>query len=187
MLFSREELDSGDSGKAGAEALALLGDGSCLSMQSLDALREGIDNLSKGEYLQFVSRGQWSMHELLEELLRKAGPSQVFLSTWTVTEDPVRSLFMLKKEGLIKSLSCVLDYRITDRKPKPFQLLKQTADRIALTQCHAKTLVIRGEEWDFACVGSANFSRNPRIEAGAIFEGTQAAKFHQDWIEAELE
>ena len=183
MLFDASQLSKDEKPLEKSGAFAIAQDSQSASLQSHDAIKQGVAELGQCQCLHFVSRGQWSMHELLEAMLRRSGPAAVFLTTWTVTEDPVRKIFLLKQEGLIKSLSCVLDYRIKGRKPKPFQLLEHTADRIALTQCHAKAAVVRGESLSLTCLSSANFSRNPRIEAGIICEGEAVADFHQSWIE----
>lgn len=157
------------------------------SLQSLADIKANIGELKQNFHYHFWSKGQWSMHELLDYLIRQIGPADVYLTTWTVTEDPVRRLFMLKKEGLISSLHCVLDYRIKGRKPAPFQLLEQTADSIKLSQCHAKSLVIISPNWSVSVVGSANFSKNPRLEVGVICTVPEVVKFNLNVIKNELE
>ncbi|MGB0521414.1 MAG: hypothetical protein ACPGJS_00570 [Flammeovirgaceae bacterium] len=169
-----------------SDSAAAAAEGYGLSIHSSKALQEVIGTLERNQHIHFMSKGEWSMHELLTYVLQQTGPAKVYITTWTITEDPVSKLFLLKQEGIIQELHCVLDYRIKDRKPKPFQFLEQTADRILLTKCHAKVTVIENEHWHVAIIGSANFSKNPRIEAGIICTEKNISQFHQSWIEAQF-
>lgn len=185
MLFSTKDIDNTEAQEQ--RAFFDDGDANTYSLQSMSDIKQHIGKLEQNRHVYFWSRGQWSMHELLEYLLNQTGPADVWMSTWTVTEDPVRKLFILKKQGLIKSLNCILDYRIQGRKPGPFQLLEKTADRIALTQCHAKAMAIINEEWEVSVIGSANFSKNPRLEAGVICTVPQITQFHKTIMQNEMD
>ncbi len=127
------------------------------------------------------------MHQLLLYILQKVGPSKVWMTTWTITEDPMRALLMMVQDGLITELNAIFDYRIEKRKPEAFQLASNLVTRIKLTKCHAKVLVVRAADWDVTVVSTANFSKNPRIEAGVIFTDKASADFHQRWIDDVIE
>lgn len=150
--------------------------------KSLNELKETVGELVPDQAVQFATAGRWSMHQLLEYLLRKTGPCRVWLTTWTITEEPMRALLMLIREGLILELNAVLDYRIEKRKPEAFQLASNIITNIKLTKCHAKMLVLRNEHWHVTVMGSANLSNNPRIEVGVIFTDRATADFHENWI-----
>lgn len=158
--------------------------GNCLPIRSKQVLAQVIGKLEKEQTIHFMSRGEWSMHDLLEHVLRQTGAANVWLTTWALTEEPVRKLFFLKEEGLLQSLSCIVDYRLRVRKPEPLQLLEGIAARIAFTQCHAKVSIIENADWSVSIVGSANYTKNPRIEAGTICSSKQVARFHKEWIKA---
>jgi hypothetical protein len=161
--------------------------GGYASMLRADEVSRGIQELGQGKSLHFVSTGKWSMHEMLQAMLEKAGPADVFITTWTLTETPVRRVVLMKHEGLIKSLSCLLDYRIRDRKPAPFQLLQGNCDRLGIGKCHAKVTVVRNDQWALCCVGSANYSHNPRYEAGVICADREVCDFHIRWIDKAIQ
>lgn len=150
--------------------------------RNLVALVDMVDNLKQGEAVQFCTGGLWSMHEMLRLLLMKSGPAKVWMTTWTITEEPMRVLLDLIKQGYITELSAVLDYRIERRKPEAFQLASNIISRIKLTKCHAKVAVIQNDQWDITVMGSANFSKNPRIEAGVVFTDKESAEFNMQWI-----
>lgn len=155
--------------------------------RNLAALVDMVDNLQQGEAVQFCTGGLWSMHEMLRLLLMKSGPAKVWMTTWTITEEPMRVLLDLIKQGYITELSAVLDYRIERRKPEAFQLASNIISRIKLTKCHAKVAVIQNEKWNITVIGSANFSKNPRIEAGVVFTDKESADFNMQWINDVIE
>lgn len=151
--------------------------------RSLRDLEECISELAPNQAQQFVTAGRWSLHQLLEYLLRKTGPCRLWMTTWTITEEPMRILLSLIREGLILELNAVLDYRIEKRKPEAFQLASNIMTNIRLTKCHAKVVVIKNDQWNVTILTSANFSKNPRIEVGTIFTDSESAAFHSKWID----
>lgn len=136
---------------------------------------------------KFYTDGAWSMHHLVQYFLEQIGPSIVHISTWTLTENPARILLNLKEAGLIKELHALFDYRIQDRSPKSFQLIQSVCDRIKLTKCHAKVATMVNDQHGVSIVGSANFSKNRRLEAGTVFTSRISALFDQDFIKAKID
>ncbi len=139
------------------------------SAESREAMEAMIGELDHDQVIKFYTRGAWSMHQLLEYVLLQTGPANVTFSTWTISEDPARKMFELKQAGIIKSLRALIDFRIRQRHPQPYQLLESICDQIKLGKCHAKITIIENETWSVSIVGSANYSRNHRLEAGTIF------------------
>lgn len=134
----------------------------------------------------YFTQGAWSMDELLEFLLSQIGPANVWLSTWAITEGPLRSLTRLIEQGQILSLTALFDHKIDQRKPESLQLAMGIASRIKLVKCHAKVLVLQNDNWGVSVVSSANFTKNPRLEAGVVDTHPGNANFHRNWIEAQF-
>lgn len=98
----------------------------------------------------------------------------------------MRVLFQLIKEGRIKELNCLFDYRIEKRKAEAFQLAKVNSSKIKLTKVHAKVAILLADQWAVSIIGSANLTKNPRIEAGIISTCQEVAEFHANWIKREI-
>ena len=122
------------------------------------------------------------MHELLTYLLEQSGPADVYISTWTLKEEPARILYALKQSGAIRNLYFVFDYRIRTLDAKHFDFIEKFATGYVLTKCHAKVMVIDGERLKASVVSSANMSNNPRIECGYIMGNEHSMNFHKQWI-----
>jgi hypothetical protein len=53
-------------------------------------------------------------------------------------------------------------------------------------KCHAKLLVVINKDWAVSVTGSANLTKNSRLEAGVISCTPAIANFHKSWIENEF-
>jgi hypothetical protein len=166
--------------QARGQILAFLGEG-------IEQLRQEIPELVPDTTYHYATlKGQWSLHDLIAHLLALIGPAKVYLTTWTITEAPARALFSLYEGGYIEELHCLFDHRIKDGNPKPLQLLRSFMNSEKMGKCHAKTVSLVNEAWGVSVFGSANLSKNPRIERGAISTHRPVAEFDRDWILEEI-
>jgi hypothetical protein len=136
--------------------------------------------------VHYVSLGDWSTHDLLFFLLEQTGPARVYFTTWAISEYAIRQLYQFIEHGLILELKGIFDYRNGIRKPAELQFLQKITADIKAAKCHAKVTVIENDHWGISVVGSANYTRNPRIEAGVLCCERKVAAFHRDWILHEL-
>jgi hypothetical protein len=145
--------------------------------RAYNSLSAAIGIVQPGTTVKFVTDGAWSMHQMLHYCLELCGPAKVMICTWTITEEPVRAIMRMKDKGMIKDLSVLVDHRIATRSASAMQLLKSIATDVKLIKSHAKITVILGEKMWMSIVGSANFSRNRRLEAGTIFTDHDSVMF----------
>lgn len=138
------------------------------------------------DYHHFYSKGAWNMHDLLYYWLRRQGPGMVYLTTWAISEIAMRQLCNFMKDGLITRLYALFDYRNTSRKPAELAFIQKNATEIKLAKCHAKVTVIIPESVPVTIIGSANYTRNPRLETGTVFFGENSARFYQEMIMNEI-
>ena len=148
---------------------------------------QAVGKLKMGESIHYASMGEWSNHELMQYILDQIGPAALYFCTWSVSENAVRSIIKNFTDNIILSLTAVLDWRVKVRRPEVLSLLQFNFAQLRLTSCHAKCFVLENNNYQVAVVGSANFTNNPRIEAGVICCDSQAAGFHKNWIIDEYE
>lgn len=154
---------------------------------SLRELQQTVAKLSPDRFFHFATAGKWSSHQLLSYLIAQTGPAHLRMSTWSMTEDPCRALLLLRKRGQLLSAECVLSERISERTPAVYQLAQNVFDKIKLAKLHAKVMVLYNEAWKVTIVGSANLTRNPKMEAGVIDTHPASAEFHLKWLQHELD
>jgi hypothetical protein len=144
---------------------------------------EVVGELNHGETLHVVSAAEWSTHNLIEHITRQTGPIELWLVTWSISEDGVRVMLRLRDNGSIPTMHCLTDWRVLVRNRDAVQLIKHNADSFAVAPCHAKLYVLRNENWAITIMGSANLTNNPRLETAVITEDREIAAFHIDWID----
>lgn len=155
-------------------------------LDSKAELESCLSELEQNIVVKYWTNSAWSMHDLVEYVLLKTGPSDITFCTWTIGEEAARKLFELKQAGLIKELHALFDYRVKERSPEAHQLLQGICDTISLGRSHAKVTVIRNKHWGVSIVGSANYSRNKRLEAGCISTYSVDAEFDWSYLQNQI-
>ena len=89
----------------------------------LEILKKYIGDVDFSKTTHFVTSGRWSMNDLMIYILLQIGPSDVLVATWSIAELAIRQILKHHEQGLIKSISFLLDPRVKVRNPKPLQLL----------------------------------------------------------------
>ncbi|WP_028665932.1 hypothetical protein [Runella zeae] len=151
-----------------------------------DKIEEVFPLLEQKIYIDFVSKGDWSTHELVFWILSQTGPADLYIATWSMTENAARMLIDAKQKGVIRKIFCLFDYRIKVRYPDVNDFVKQHFERTGIDNSHAKVTVIVNDKWAVRILGSSNFTNNPRIEVGTLVVDQQKAELHINWILAVL-
>jgi len=142
--------------------------------------------LRHNEHVHVPSKASWSMHDMLAYILKQTGPADVWITTWTITEQPVRLVVDLMNNGTIRTCKVLLSERVEAMNPKALQLVKGNL-QVRLTKIHAKSIVVLNDEWGVSVGGSANFTRNPRIEKYIVCTHREIAEADRSWIEEEFD
>jgi hypothetical protein len=149
---------------------------------SLKELEKLIGEPNEDKLINYVTNGAWSMHHLLTYLVEKLGPSNVYISTYRISEEPLRVMTGLKNTGAIKTLNLIVSDRIRNHNPQEKQLAESICDRIVYVKNHSKVTVIRGERGTATIVSSANYSSNRRIESGFVSFDWKISAFNKGWM-----
>jgi len=185
-LFKLETRETPPEEKTGSSSIVTSKDSRSFVCAANQKISDVIGPIRQGESIHYASLGDWSTHDLLFYLLQFTGPSSVWFTTWAISEFAVRQLFTFVESGLILRLSGIFDYRNGIHKTAELEFLRNITADIKPAKCHAKVTVIENPSWGIAIVGSANYTRNPRIEAGVICTDPAVSAFHRSWIEHEL-
>lgn len=149
-------------------------------------VRDSIGELTMGKTIHFVTAAQWAMHDLLEYLLSVTGPAQVYMTMYSVSEDPARVINKLKREGLITHLAGLVDWHVKRDKSRAFQAVEQCFNIIGFQNVHAKVIALQNADWSLCVVASCNFNKNKRFEAGVLTASDEGFRFHRNWILQEI-
>jgi len=150
--------------------------------EQLATIADQVGVLLPGISCSFVTHGAWSNIELLEYCLSNTGPANVYFSTWAISPEAI-TRFGAWMEGLkIIDLYAVMDSGLRNRKPEVYQQATGVFKKLVTCKCHAKVTVIQNDDHSLVIIGSANYTKNPRIEAGVIICDKTIADQHIGWI-----
>jgi hypothetical protein len=185
-LFSTEDLTKKKPDRPKSGSIPFAGSNLLTIGKANEKLHQVFGQVTDGQSVHYASLGDWSTHDLLFFLLEQTGPARVYFTTWAISEYAIRQLYQFIEHGLILELKGIFDYRNGIRKPAELQFLQKITTDIKAARCHAKVTIIENDNWGISVVGSANYTRNPRIEAGVLCCDKTVATFHRDWILNEL-
>lgn len=113
--------------------------------------------------------------DVLKWVLSQTGAADVRMTSFSISEEFLRRIFFIEKEGLVRSLDIVLDFKATNKTLKLWPFIAQTVENCYLAYNHSKILLVSNELWKVAVVMSQNLTRGNRYESGFIT--TDAAVF----------
>lgn len=110
--------------------------------------------------------------QVLEWVSAQIGPADVTISTFSTSEEFIRRLWRLKRQGLIKSCSMFCDLRAARKTIALAPFMQQVFDSVALCQNHSKVVLLSNHTRCVAVVTSQNQTRGDRFECGVITTDT---------------
>lgn len=110
--------------------------------------------------------------DILKWVLLQTGPADVQMTSFSISEEFLRRIFFIEKEGLVRSLDIVLDFKATNKTLKLWPFIAQTVENCYLSDNHSKILLVSNEDWKVAVVMSQNLTRGNRYESGFITTDT---------------
>lgn len=141
--------------------------------------------LRPGVWLCGLTKGQFSLLDLVREVLTVTGPADVTISTWSTGIKDMESARWLIDNGDMRSLRLLTDRSFPARQPRYAARLTQLfgPSAIIVSRVHAKIAVIRNERWAVAIRSSMNLNHNPRFEQFDVNESRAACDFLGAWVD----
>jgi hypothetical protein len=129
---------------------------------------EAVADLERdGMELFGLTRGQFSLTDMIEAILAKTGPAKLSISTWTAANGDVSRMVELVQSGAIINCRWMVDLTFMRRCPQlAAEIRRQFGhDAIRVTRTHAKFCTITNQDWQIALRSSMNLNQNPRLES----------------------
>ena len=139
-----------------------------MDLRRAQCAAEAIAGLERdGMELFGLTKGQFSLTDMIEAILEKTGPADLSISTWTAANGDVSRMLGLLGSGAIRSCRWLVDLTFVRRCPQLMaEIRKQFGDdAIRVTKTHAKFCTIVNSEWQVALRSSMNLNQNPRMES----------------------
>lgn len=135
--------------------------------------------ISKGCEIFGLTKGQISIIEIIEYVLKATGPADVVISTWTAAQKSIDKAQAFIRSGSIKSLRFMIDPSFKARKPEFCDDLVDSfgSGCVRTIRNHAKFILISNDEWNIVIRTSMNLNQNPRMEYVEISDSKEMHNF----------
>ena len=107
--------------------------------------------------------------DVLDWVLQQLGKSEVWQTSFSISEEFIRRLFFIEKSGLVTKFNLVLDHKATNKTLKLWAFITQVINTTYLADNHSKILLVRSLKGEVvSIVTSQNLTRGNRCESAVV-------------------
>lgn len=144
-----------------------------------------IKTLTKGNRIIGLTRGDFSLIDLIHAILKKIGKSRVICCTWSAGIKDANQVKWLLDSNLIESFTLVTDHSYVTRQKKYALAIEDLfgKENIRTSEIHAKFVLIQNEHWNLAIRTSMNLNANKTCETFEIDDDLEIFNFYRKFID----
>ena len=107
--------------------------------------------------------------DILDWVLHQLGKSEVWQTSFSISEEFIRRLYFIEKSGLVTRFNLVLDHKATNKTLKLWAFITQVISTTYLADNHSKVLLVKSENGEVvSIITSQNLTRGNRCESAVI-------------------
>ena len=107
--------------------------------------------------------------DILDWVLQQLGKSEVWQTSFSISEEFIRRLFFIEKSGLVNRFNLVLDHKATNKTLKLWAFITQVINTTYLADNHSKVLLVKSEKGEVvSIITSQNLTRGNRSESAVV-------------------
>lgn len=133
-------------------------------MKVIDEILKPLSTTSLQAYVD--SRIQ--LFDVIEKILRETGPAEIYISTFSTSEEFLRRISKFKSSGLISRAVMLTDLKASKKTVNLYQFISLVFDAVYLGENHSKVILIHNDKWSVSVCTSQNQTRGNRAESGMI-------------------
>jgi hypothetical protein len=147
--------------------------------------REAISNFKKDCRIIGLTKGQFSLVDIIVSVLEKTGDADVILSTWAAGLRDAKVMKGLLSSGSVTSFKMLCDRSFSSRHEKYSNQIQSIfgSDAIRTTNTHAKFVLISNKDWFVTIKTSMNLNHNPRFESFDIDDNKEIFEFFKSHVD----
>lgn len=108
------------------------------------------------------------LYNLLEWTLKQTGKADVTIMTFSISEQFIRKVWMLKNKDLIGKVTVLLDFKAIQKTQKVMHFADNVFSEMYYAKTHAKIVLIENRNHSISITGSQNFTKGNREENGLV-------------------
>lgn len=121
-----------------------------------------------GTLLQAYLDNRIQLFDVIEKILSETGPAEIYISTFSTSEEFLRQIFRLRKKGMITKATMLTDLKASRKTVNLYTFISNVFDNVYLAENHSKVILIRNSKWMVSICTSQNQTRGNRTESGMI-------------------
>lgn len=150
-----------------------------------ESARRCIGDINKGCDIFGLTKGDFSMIDILRHCVKQIGPCRIDIGTWTAAAAEIKQAETMLTDKDILSMRWLVDRSFPARQGKYFASLLQRfgQDSVRLARFHAKFILLENDEYSVAVRTSMNLNENKRIEFFEISEGSPISGYLREVVD----
>lgn len=150
-----------------------------------ESARHCIGDITKGCDIFGLTKGDFSMIDILRHVAAQIGPCRIDIGTWTAAAAEIRQAEDMLHDRNITQMRWLVDRSFPQRQAAYFSSLLQRfgQDSVRLARFHAKFILLENDDWSVAVRTSMNLNENKRIEFYEISEGSPISDYLREVVD----
>jgi len=147
--------------------------------------REAIGILTPDCSIIGVTKGQFSLLDLIRAVAAQTGQAALSVSTWSTGIRDTQNMNILINKKAFTSVTLCLDRSFSGRQPQYVkEVIKVWGEgNVRMTRNHAKFFMLRNDEWNICVRSSMNLNHNPRMEQFDLDDNKELCDFFQGIVD----
>ena len=143
-----------------------------------------VSNLSKDCRIMGLTRGNFSLIDLIYSTLKKTGAANVTCVTWSAGIKDIHNVKWMVDSSLIKKFILITDHSYKTRQSKYAASIEDVfgIDNIRTSEIHAKFTLIENNDYKVTIRTSMNLNANKTCESFEIDEGEEIYNFYNAFV-----
>lgn len=144
-----------------------------------------ISALEKNSRIIGLTRGDFSLIDLIHSILKKIGQSKIILCTWSAGIKDANQVKWMLNSGLIESFTLITDHSYVTRQKKYALAVEELfgKENIRTSEIHAKFVLIENENWNICIRTSMNLNANKTCETFEIDDDINIFNFYRNFVD----
>lgn len=136
-----------------------------------------------------LTRGQFSLIDLIHSILKKTGKAKVICCTWSAGIKDANQVRWMLNSNLLESFTLVTDHSFATRQRKYALAIEDLfgSENIRTSEVHAKFVLIHNDNWKIAIRTSMNLNANKTCETFEIDENQEIFDFYFNFVKSTFE
>ena len=113
-----------------------------------------------GTGIQLYNRLEWTS--------KQTGKADITVMTFSISEEFIRKIWILKQKDLIGNITVLLDFKAVQKTQKLIGFAGNVFSEMYYAKTHAKLVLVENDMHQISITGSQNFTKGNREESGII-------------------